>query len=94
MKVAVLANAFAALPTFIWTYLFLTMANHYAPLPAYGYSGAWDFWVYFPMAMALALLIAIVVLNRCVRKPGILVLIAGVGLLPILPYGMMISGGV
>ena len=94
MKKLIAADAFVALPTAIWLYLFIVMSAHCAALPAYGHSGAWDFWVYFPLGMVLGLIAAIVAFNFIKPRPGVLAVIAGAALLSILPYGMMISGGV
>ena len=88
------ADVFAALPTFVWLYIFAAEVDHYASMPKHGYSGVWDGAVYFPLAMSLGLLMAIAVFNFATRKPAMIALIAGAALLPILPFGMMISGGV
>jgi len=93
-RALVAADLFAALPTLIWLCLFKAASDHYGALPAYGYSGAWDFWVYFPLVLSLGLLIAMSIFTFIVRRPGVLALIAGVALLPILPYVAMIGGGV
>ena len=88
------ADVFAAFPTLLWASLFRMMATHYAALPSFGYSGTWDFWVYFPLLVTLSLLLAAVVFNFVVRRADALTLVAGAAMLALLPYGMMIGGGV
>ena len=94
MKALIAADVFAALPTVIWMLVFRGMSAHYASMPAYGYSGAWDFWVYFPLGMVLGLLAAFVTFNFIKRSPGALAWIGGAAMLPVLPFGMMVGGGV
>jgi len=93
-KQLIAADVFAVLPMLLWAYLFLTMATHYASLPSFGYPGTWDFWVYFPLFVTLGLLVAAVVFNFVVRRADALTLIAGAAMVALLPYGMMIGGGV
>lgn len=93
-KRLIAADVFAAFQTVLWASLFRMMATHYAALPSFGYSGTWDFWVYFPLVMTLSLLLAAVVFNFVVRRADALTLVTGAALLVLLPYGMMIGGGV
>jgi hypothetical protein len=88
------ADVFAALPTLIWLYIFKAQADHYSALRHYGYSGEWDGAVYFPLAMLVALLIALAAFNFITRQPGMIALVVGAAMLPIFPYGMMMGGGV
>lgn len=93
-KRLIAADVFAALPALLWACLFRIMATHYATLPSFGYSGTWDFWVYFPLFTTLGLLLAAIVFNFVVRRADALTLVAGAAMLALLPYGMMIGGGV
>lgn len=93
-KRLIAADVFAALPTVLWASLFRMMTNHYAALPSFGYSGTWDFWVYVPLLVTLGLLLAAVVFNFLVRRADALTLVSGAALFALLPYGMMIGGGV
>jgi hypothetical protein len=70
VKALVAADAFAALPTLVWLYLFEAEADHYASLPNYGYSGAWDGAVYFPLAMSLGLLAILAIFNFVRASPA------------------------
>ena len=93
-KRLIAADVFAALPTVLWAYLFQMMATYYAALPSFGYSGTWAFWVYFPLVVTLGLLLAAVVFNFVVRRADVLALVSGAALFALLPYGMIIGGGV
>ena len=90
----IVADVFAALPTVLWAYLFQMMATHYAALASLGYSGTWDFWVYCPLGVTLGLLLAAAVFNFIVRRADALALVSGAALFALLPYSMMIGGGV
>ena len=88
MKALVAANAFAALPLYIWCSAFSFEAKGY-PSPT-----AWDFWVYFPLVMALGLLAAMAAFTFVTRKPSAIAVIAGASLFASLPFIAMAGGGV
>lgn len=93
-KRLIAADVFAALPTLLWASLFRMMVAHYAALPSFGYSSSWNVGVYIPLSMTLCLLFAAVVFNFFVRRADALTLIAGAAMLALIPYGVMIGGGV
>lgn len=93
-KRLIAADVFAAIPTLLWAYLFRVMSAHYATLPSFGYAGTWDIWVYLPLLITFGLLTAAVIFNFVFPRASALTLIAGAALIGLLPYGMMIGGGV
>lgn len=94
MKALVAADTFATFTAFLWLYLFRMVAAHYDAQPAYGRSGAWDFWVYLPLGLGLSVLIAIGFFTFVKRRPKTVALVGTAALFLMLPYGMMLSGGV
>jgi riboflavin transporter FmnP len=88
------ANVVAAAATIIWLLIFAGVANHYAAMPGYGYSGAWDAGVYIPMGISLGLLATIVTFNFVKRCPTALAFIAIVSMLALFPFAIVAGGGV
>jgi ABC-type branched-subunit amino acid transport system permease subunit len=91
------ANVLTPLLAIIWGSLFYAVASHYSTIAKLGYpdmTGAWDFWVYLPLGMALALVLGILVFNFVLRSAAALVALSSVALLALLPYVVMMGGGV
>jgi hypothetical protein len=86
VKALVAANAFAALPLYIWCSLFSFEAKGYPSLTS------WDIWVYFPLVMALGLLAAMGAFTFAKRKPAAIAVSAIAALVVSLPFTAMIGG--
>jgi hypothetical protein len=89
-----------ALSVIIWSLLFFRAASHYSYVATFGYpdaTGAWDFWVYLPLGIALGLLLSALVFNLALRSAGALIslsVLALMALMAVLPYLVMTSGGI
>ena len=92
------ANVLAALSGLIWALLFIRAASHYADVAKYGYpdlTGAWDFWVYLPLGLAMGSLFIALAVNILFRSGAVLLIIFSVAALAaVLPYLVMTGGGV
>ena len=67
------ANLVTALSVTIWSLLFFSAVHHYSYVATFGYpgiTGAWDFWVYLPLGIALGLLLSALVFNFVLRSAG------------------------
>ena len=89
------ANLVTGVSVFNWFGLFVRAANHYAEIAALGYSGTWDVWVWLPLGIALASLLAALTVNLLFRAAVVLLIpFSLLALMGVLPYLVMTGGGV
>jgi len=91
------ANVLAPLLAIVWGWLFYAVASHYSIVAKLGYpdmTGAWDFWVYLPLGLALGLVLGILVFNFVLRSAAALIVLSSVALLALPFYVLMMGGGV
>jgi hypothetical protein len=92
------ANVLAALSGALWTMLFFRAANHYSDVAKYGYpdfTGAWDFWVYLPLVLAIGSFVLALVVNFLMRSwAPVQIAFSFMALVGVFPYLVMTGGGV